>query len=88
MIFVESAGADSLCKPRPDARRVQSRFEFVADRVPPVEVSDDGDGGGIRCPDGEMRAGFAFRGADQVRAQLLISSDVLAFAEEIDVLVC
>src|SRR5690242_10688745 len=54
--------------------------------VPPVEIPDNADALAVGSPDGEMRA---FDGADphDVRAELVVDSRVLAFAEQIQVVV-
>ena len=54
--------------------------------VPVVEVADDADAGGVGGPDGEVHAlGRADR--HRVRAELVVDAGVVAFAEEVEVVV-
>ena len=72
-------------KDLPDAAGAQNPHRVDA-AVPPVEVADDADTGGIGGPDGEVDA---VRVADghRVRAEPLVDARVRAFAEQIDVVV-
>ena len=54
--------------------------------VPAVEVADDADARGVRRPDREVHAGGAAE-RHRVRAELVVDAGVLAFAEQIEVVV-
>jgi hypothetical protein len=54
--------------------------------VPVVEVADDARAGGVRGPDGEVHA-FGRADRHRVRAELVVDPCVVAFPEEIQVVV-
>ena len=68
----------------PDARAVPAGRERVAGGVPAVEVADDGDGGRVGGPDGEVGALAAVDG-EGVGAELVPEPEVAALLEEVDV---
>ena len=54
--------------------------------VPAVEVADDADAGGVGGPDGEMDA-LGRTDRHRVRAELVVDARVIAFAEQVQVVV-
>ena len=89
VVLVERAGRHTGHHPFPDSRVVAAGAQRVAVALPAVEIADDRDCAGVRCPHGEARArrAAARRGGQQMGAELLVCPEVCALAKEIDVLV-
>jgi len=83
--LVVGAGRDVRREALPDSRRAAGP-QRVASGIPAVEVADDGDIAGVRCPDGEVDAVGAV-GAHRVGAELVVEVEVRALIEEVQVVV-
>ncbi len=79
--LVGRAGADVRGEDLPDAG-VAAKAHDVTAAVPVVEVADDGDAAGIRCPDGKVEAVDALM-LDRMGAHLVEEAQMRAFADEI-----
>src|SRR5690606_3664269 len=78
-----NAGNKSL----PYARSIPAYVQFMAMRIPSVEISDNGYSLGIRCPHGKISAGTVSQ-RNSVRTEFLIEFIMLARPEKTDIEVC
>ncbi len=86
VVFVDGPFPDLRDEAFPDSRAIPACGQRVSLGIPLVEVPDDGDLGGVGGPDGEIRP-LDTTVLDHVGAQLLIEAKVIAFLEQVDVVI-
>jgi hypothetical protein len=79
--FVESTSANGRNKAGPDTASIMKSHR-VGTRIPVVEIPDNADGNGMRCPDGEPNTFHATASA-KMGAQHVVNVPVSALAKEV-----
>src|SRR5207249_3481514 len=82
-VLVKLTGFETRNESFPDARCSQPAHGILR-RIPTIEVPDDADAIRGRRPDGERNSALAVV-CDRVRAEFVVDTQMLAFAEEMEI---